>query len=49
MGKQKRKKHQKREKVSKFMRICERCGNEQFSFKRKFRCIYCEKMNGMEE
>lgn len=46
MGKQIKKASQKRQKVSKFQRICERCGNEVFSPKRVFRCRYCGWMNG---
>ena len=46
MGKQKRKKPQQREKVSKFTRICERCGNENFSYKKIYRCKYCDWKNG---
>ena len=48
MGKQKRKKAQKREKVSKFIRICERCGNENFSYKKKYICRFCDWKNGVE-
>ena len=47
MGKQKRKKQQKQEKVSKYMRTCERCGNENFSFKPVFKCRFCEEVNGL--
>lgn len=43
MGKQ-RKKVKKRKK-SKYDRICERCGNEVFSFKRIFQCPFCELIN----
>ena len=49
MGKQIKKASQKRQKVSKFQRICERCGNEVFSPKRVFRCRYCGWMNGILE
>lgn len=48
MGKQQRKKPQKRQKVSKFQRVCEQCGNEVFSFKRVYRCPYCDWKNGAE-
>ena len=48
MGKQHRKKPQKREKVSKFIRTCERCGNENFSRSKVFRCEFCNKLNGVD-
>ncbi len=48
MGKQKKKKQQKREKVSKYMRTCERCGNDNFSFKPVFKCRFCGEVNGLE-
>ena len=47
MGKQKKKKAQVRTKTSKFERVCERCGNENFSFKPVYRCKYCNKLNGI--
>ena len=47
MGKQQRKKPQKRQKVSKFIRTCERCGNENFSRSKVFRCEFCNKLNGV--
>lgn len=47
MGKQKRKKHQSREKVDKRIKICERCGNENFSYAKVFRCRFCNKLNGV--
>ena len=49
MGNQIKKASQKRQKVSKFQRIFERCGNEVFSPKRVFRCRYCGWMNGILE
>ena len=47
MGKQKRKKHQSMEKVDKRIKICERCGNENFSYSKVFRCRFCNKLNGV--
>jgi hypothetical protein len=47
MGKQKRKKQQVREKVDKRIKICERCGNENFSYSPVFRCKFCNKLNGV--
>ena len=47
MGKQKRKQHPKKQKVNKFERICERCGNENFSFKPIFKCRFCGEVNGL--
>ena len=49
MGKQKRKKPQKREKISRFTKICERCGNENFSYKPIYRCQFCNKLNGVKK
>lgn len=49
MGKQKRKKSQKQQKVSKFIRTCERCGNENFSKKKIFQCEYCGWRNGVDK
>ncbi len=49
MGKQQRKKPQKRQKVSKFNRTCERCGNENFSRTRIYRCTFCDWKNGVDK
>ena len=49
MGKQKRKKNQVIEKKSKFEKICDRCGNENFSFKPVFKCKYCGEINGLRK
>lgn len=46
MSKQKRKQHQQRQKINKFQRTCERCGNENFSFSPVFKCRFCKKLNG---
>lgn len=48
MGKQKRKKQQIRQKINKFERTCERCGNENFSFKPVFKCRFCGEVNGLK-
>ena len=48
MSKQQRKKPHKQQKVSKFQRACERCGNENFSFQRIYKCQWCGWKNGVE-
>jgi hypothetical protein len=48
MGKQKKKKNQKIQKKSKFERTCERCGNDNFSFKPVFKCRFCGEVNGLK-
>ena len=48
MGKKNKKKSNK-QKVNKFERICERCGNENFSFKPVFRCRFCGEINGIKK
>ena len=48
MGKTK-KKNKKKQKVSKYERICERCGNENFSFKPIFKCKFCGEVNGLNK
>ena len=47
MGKQIKKVHNKPQKQNKWQRVCERCGNDQFSPKRVFRCNYCGLWNGV--
>ena len=49
MGKQIKKKDTKHEKKNKWMRTCERCGNENFSPKLVFKCKYCKAWNGVGE
>ena len=49
MGKKQRKKPQKRQKVSKFIRTCEQCGNENFSFKKIYECQWCGWKNGVDK
>ena len=49
MGKQRRKKPQSREKVDKRIKICERCGNENFSRSKVFRCEFCNWKNGVDK
>ena len=49
MSKQQRKKPQKKQKVSKFQRTCERCGNENFSFQRIYKCQWCGWKNGVDK
>lgn len=43
------KKNRKQKKISKFIRTCERCGNEQFSPKPVYKCKYCGLWNGVEK
>lgn len=49
MGKQKRKVTQIEPKRSKWDRVCERCGNENFSRKPIFKCRYCNLTNGVSK
>lgn len=49
MGKQKKKQQHKKQKINKFERICERCGNENFSFKSVFKCRFCGEVNGLKK
>ena len=49
MGKQKRKQPQQKQKINKFERTCDRCGNENFSFKPVFKCRFCGKVNGIQK
>ncbi len=49
MGKQKKKNSQKIQKKSKFERTCERCGNDNFSFKPVFKCRFCGEVNGLKK
>lgn len=48
MSKKKMKKKQKIQKKSKFERTCERCGNDNFSFKPVFKCRFCGEVNGLK-
>ena len=43
-----KKKDKKKIKKSKFDRICEICGNEQFSFSPVFKCRFCGETNGVK-
>ena len=45
----KKKKQQIKKKVSKFDRICERCGNEIFSRNPIFKCRFCGEVNGLNK
>lgn len=47
MSKQKRKQPKQQQKKSKFERTCERCGNDNFSFKPVFKCRLCGEVNGL--
>lgn len=50
MGKQKLKEQQKITKVSKWERVCERCGEENFvPYKKIWVCRFCNYRNGVEE
>lgn len=49
MGKQIKKIRQERKKKSRYERLCERCGNESFSFGRVWKCPYCKLWNGVED
>ena len=49
MGKQKRKVQQGHKKISKWDKICERCGNEQVNRNRVFKCKFCKAWNGVGE
>lgn len=49
MGKQKKKKTQQKQKINKFERVCERCGNENFSKSRVFKCRFCGEVNGLNK
>lgn len=46
MGEQNRKKPQKREKVSKWLKVCEQCGNENITPKKIYQCRFCNWWNG---
>lgn len=45
MGKQIKKVQPKKNKKSRYMRLCNRCGNEVFSMSRSFRCNFCGGIN----
>lgn len=47
MGKQIKKKKTQNQKKNKYMKTCERCGNEVFSFKKVFKCKFCGWLNGL--
>lgn len=49
MSKQIKKQNRKQKKISKFIRTCERCGNEQFSSKPVYKCKHCKAWNGVGE
>lgn len=49
MGKQVRKQNQNHKKTGRWQRVCARCGNENFSQKRRFKCKYCGLMNGLPD
>lgn len=50
MGKQKRKEHQKPVKKSKWERICERCGEDNYvTYKKIWTCRFCNYRNGVDE
>lgn len=48
MSKQIQKQDKKQKRISKFIRTCERCGNEQFSLSPVFWCRYCKFDNGVD-
>lgn len=49
MGKQIKKQHKKKQKPNKWIRTCERCGNEQFSSNPVYKCKHCKAWNGVGE
>ena len=46
MGKQVRKQNQNHKKTGRWQRVCARCGNENYSPRKVFKCQYCGLMNG---
>lgn len=49
MGKQFKKAHLKKQKVNKWQKTCERCGNESYTPNKVFRCKYCGQVNGLKK
>ena len=49
MGEQNRKKPQKREKISKWLKVCEQCGNENITPKKIYQCKFCNWWNGEDK
>ena len=45
----KRKKQPQQQKKNKLEKICERCGNENFSYKPVYKCRFCGEINGLKK